>query len=176
MVIETLTTLIFCRKNSHPHICLYHAIHVSKLTLTSPTPPHNSWNVIQASSAHLTNILAVPIIVAIYCKYQCLFHSSVFSKHKLLFYLFLFEMVNYPVINILIVPECKIRKRHYWLIFKLPWRHCWHNSVQWFSVFLYHDSWKNAWKTFCVRIGHVVRCSGIKCWLITWRHRIKRQS
>ena len=35
----------------------------------------------------------------------------------------IFEMVNDPVINILMVPESKIRKRHYWLIFKLPWRH-----------------------------------------------------
>ena len=35
----------------------------------------------------------------------------------------IFEMVNNPVINILMVPESKIRKRHdYWLIFKLPWR------------------------------------------------------
>ena len=49
----------------------------------------NSWKVIQASFAHLTNI---------------------------------FEMVNYPVININMVPESKIRKRHYWLIFKLSWR------------------------------------------------------
>ena len=52
----------------------------------------------------------------------------------------------------------------------------WQNSVQWFSVFLYHDSWKNAWKTFCIRIGHVIRHSGIKCCLSKWRHRIKRQS
>ena len=36
-VIERLTTLTFCHKNSHPHICLCHAIHVSKLTLTSTT-------------------------------------------------------------------------------------------------------------------------------------------
>ena len=50
----------------------------------------NSWKVIQAASAHLTNI---------------------------------FEMVNHPMIDILMVPESKIRKRHYWLIFKLPWRH-----------------------------------------------------
>ena len=50
----------------------------------------NSCKVIQASSAHLTNI---------------------------------FEMVNHPVVNILKVPESKIRKRHYWLIFKLPRRH-----------------------------------------------------
>ena len=50
----------------------------------------NSRKMIQASSAHLTNI---------------------------------FEMVNHPVINILIVPESKIQKRHYWLIFKLPRRH-----------------------------------------------------
>ena len=35
----------------------------------------------------------------------------------------IFEMVNHPVINIPMVPESKIRKRHYWLIFKLPWRH-----------------------------------------------------
>ena len=46
----------------------------------------NIRKVIQASSAHLTNI---------------------------------FEMVNHAVINILMVPESKIRKRHYWLIFKL---------------------------------------------------------
>ena len=32
----------------------------------------------------------------------------------------IFEMVNHPVINILMVPESKIQKRHYWLIFKLP--------------------------------------------------------
>ena len=46
----------------------------------------NSWKVIQASSAHPTNI---------------------------------FEMVNHPVINILMVSESKIKKtkRHYWLIF-----------------------------------------------------------
>ena len=50
----------------------------------------NSWKVIQASSAHLTNI----------CK-----------------------MVYHPVINILKVPQSKIQKRHYWLIFKLQWRH-----------------------------------------------------
>ena len=46
-----------------------------------------SCKVIQASSAHLTDIS---------------------------------EMVNHPVINILTVSESKIRKRHYWLIFKLP--------------------------------------------------------
>ena len=50
----------------------------------------NSRKVIQASSAHLTNI---------------------------------FEMVNHTVVNILMVPESKIRKSHYWLIFKLPRRH-----------------------------------------------------
>ena len=52
----------------------------------------------------------------------------------------------------------------------------WQNSVQWFSVFLYHDPWKNAWKTFCIRLGRVIRRSGIKCCLRKWRHRIKRQS
>ena len=31
----------------------------------------------------------------------------------------IFEMVNHPVINILMVPESKIRKRHNWLTFKL---------------------------------------------------------
>ena len=35
----------------------------------------------------------------------------------------IFEMANHPVINILMVPESKIQKRHYWLIFKLPRRH-----------------------------------------------------
>ena len=50
----------------------------------------NSWKVIQASSAHLTNIC---------------------------------EMVNHPAINILMVSESKIQKRHYWLIFKLLRRH-----------------------------------------------------
>ena len=43
----------------------------------------NSWKLIQAPSAHLTNI---------------------------------FEMINHQVINILMVPESKIRKRHYLLI------------------------------------------------------------
>ena len=32
----------------------------------------------------------------------------------------IFEMVNHPVINNLMVSESKIKKRHYWLIFKLP--------------------------------------------------------
>ena len=36
---------------------------------------------------------------------------------------YIFEMVNHPVIKILMVPESKIQKRHYWLIFELPWRH-----------------------------------------------------
>ena len=35
----------------------------------------------------------------------------------------IFEMVNHPVIDILMVHEIKIRKRHYWLIFKLPLRY-----------------------------------------------------
>ena len=35
----------------------------------------------------------------------------------------IFEMVNHPVINIFTVPESKIQKRRYWLIFKLPGRH-----------------------------------------------------
>ena len=39
------------------------------------------------------------------------------------------EMVNHPMINILMVPESKIRKRHYWLFFKLPWRHF--SKIQW---------------------------------------------
>ena len=94
MVIERLTTQTFCHKNSHPHICLCHAIHVAKVTLASITTPQGTIliheKVIQASSAHLTNI---------------------------------FETVNHPVINILMVPESKIQKRHYWLIFKLPRRH-----------------------------------------------------
>ena len=41
-VIERLTTLTFCHKNSHPHICLCNAIHVSKLTLTSITTPNGT--------------------------------------------------------------------------------------------------------------------------------------
>ena len=75
------------------------------------------------------------------------------------------EMFDHPVINILMVPESKFQKRYYWLIL-----------VQWFSGFLYYDSWKNAWKAFCIKIGHVIRRSGIKCCLSKWRHRIKRQS
>ena len=103
----------------------------------------NSWKVIQASSAHLTNI---------------------------------FEMVNHTVINILMVPESKIRKRHYWLIFRLPWRHVGKIQCNGLVFFLYHDSWKNTGKTFCTRIGHVIRRSGIKCCLSKWRHRTKSQS
>ena len=128
-----LTTLTFCRKNSHPRICFCRAIHVSKLTLTSTTTPPGT-TVIQASSAHLTHT---------------------------------FEMVNHPMLNILIVPESKIQ---------IAVKTCWRNSVQLLSVFLYHDSWKNAWKTFCIRIGHVIRCSGFKCCLSKWRHRIRCQS
>ena len=41
-VIQRLTTLTFCHKNSHPHICLCRAIHVSKLTLTSTTIPQGT--------------------------------------------------------------------------------------------------------------------------------------
>ena len=93
----------------------------------------NSWKVIQASSAHLTNILTN-----------------------------IFEMVNHPVINILMVPESKIQKRHYWLIFKLPRRHVGKIQCNDLVFFLYHDSWKNAWKTFCIRIGNVIWRSGIK--------------
>ena len=93
-VIERLTTLTFCHKNSHPHICLCRAIHVFKIDVNvynnTTRNDINSWKVIQASSAHLTNV---------------------------------FELVNHPVINILMVPESKIQKRHYWLMFKLPRRH-----------------------------------------------------
>ena len=32
----------------------------------------------------------------------------------------IFEMVNHPVIIILMVRDSKIHKRHYWLIFELP--------------------------------------------------------
>ena len=35
----------------------------------------------------------------------------------------IFEMINHLVINILMAHANKIRKRHYWLIFKLPRRH-----------------------------------------------------
>ena len=66
----------------------------------------DSWKVIQASSAHLTNI---------------------------------FEMVNHPVINILMVSESKI-KSHYWLIFKLPRRHVGKIQCNDLVFFLYHDS------------------------------------
>ena len=102
----------------------------------------NSWKVIQASSAHLTNI---------------------------------FETVNQPVINILMVLESKIQKRHYWLILKLPWRDVGKIQCSGLVFCLYHDSWKNAGKTFRIRIGHVIRRSGIKYYLRKWRHRIKRQ-
>ena len=53
----------------------------------------------------------------------------------------IFEMINHPVINILMVPESKIKKRHYWLIFKLPRRHVGNiqcNDLVFF--FFYHDS------------------------------------
>ena len=88
----------------------------------------------------------------------------------------IFEMASNLVIKILMVPESKIRKHHYWLIFKLPWRHVGKIQCNGFSVFLYHDSWNNAWKAFCIRIDHVIRRSGIKCCLSECRHRIKRQS
>ena len=89
LVIERLTTLTFCHKNSHPHICLLLCNSHVKLNINFYNTIQNninSWKVIQASSAHPTNI-------------------------------------NHPVINILMVPESKIRKRHYWLIFKLLQRH-----------------------------------------------------
>ena len=59
----------------------------------------------------------------------------------------IFEMVNYLVINILVVPESKIQKRHYWLIFKLPRRHVGKIQCNDLVFFLYHDSRINAWKT-----------------------------
>ena len=65
-------------------------IDVNVYNTTTTRNDINSWKMIQASFAHLTNI---------------------------------FEMVNHPVINILMVPESKIQKRHYRLIFKLPRRH-----------------------------------------------------
>ena len=67
----------------------------------------NSWKLIQASSAHLTNI---------------------------------FEMVNHPVINILMVPESKIQKTSLLANFQIAAETRWQNLVQRFSVFLYHDS------------------------------------
>ena len=92
----------------------------------------NSWKVIQASYAHLTNI---------------------------------FEMVNHLVINILMVPESKTQKRQYSLIFKMPRRHvgkiqC--NDLVFFFI-MTHERMHE--KTFCIRLGHVIRRSGIKCCL-----------
>ena len=42
--------------------------------------------------------------------------------------------------------------------------------------FLYHDTLKNARKTCCIGIGHVIRCSGILCCLCKWCQCAKRQS
>ena len=100
----------------------------------------NSWKVIQASSAHLTNI---------------------------------FETVNHPVLNKFMIPE-SILKTSLLTNFQIALKTRWQISVQWLSVFLYHELRNNAWKTFCIRFGHVIRRSSIKCYLSKWRYRIKR--
>ena len=98
----------------------------------------NSWKVIQAASAHLTNI---------------------------------FDMVNHPVIIILMVLDSKIRKRHYWIVFKLPWRHMGKiqsNGLVFFFIVTYERMHERHFASESV--------SGIKYYLSKWRHHTKRQS
>ena len=52
---------------------------------------------------------------------------------------------------------------------------CRADTLQSFGVFLYHDSFMNTFKTICIRIGHVIRRSGIKYCICKWRHRTNRQ-
>ena len=84
-------------KNSHQNSCPCHAMHVSKLTLTSTctTAPQRTTmiheNGFKLFFAHLTNI---------------------------------YEMVNNPVINILMEPESNIRN------FQIAVKTHWQNVVQ----------------------------------------------
>ena len=89
----------------------------------------NSWKVIKASSAHLTNII---------------------------------EMVNHPIGQHPYGTWEQNSKTSLLANFQIAVKTRWQNSVQWFSAFRYHDSWKNACKTFSIRIDHVIRRSGIK--------------
>ena len=85
----------------------------------------------------------------------------------------IFEMVNRPSDQYPYGTWEQTSKTSFLAYFQIAVKTRWQNSVHRFSVF---DSWKNAWKAFCIRIGHVIRRSGIKCCLSKWRHRIKLQS
>ena len=52
----------------------------------------------------------------------------------------------------------------------------WQNSVQWFSVFLYHDWLKKAWNTVCIKMVMRWDVMALNDVLCKWRHRTKRQS
>ena len=47
----------------------------------------------------------------------------------------IFEIANHPVFNILLVPESKIWKGHYWPNFLIAMQTRWQTSLQWFGVF-----------------------------------------
>ena len=145
-VIEKLPTLTFCRKNSYTHICLCHAVHVSTLTLTSTITPQGRTLIHEKWFKLLLHISQT------YLRWQSPSDQYPYG---------IWEQNS---------------KTSLWAYFQIAVKTRWQNSVQWFSVLLYHDSWKNARKSFCIRIGHVIRRSSIKCCLSKWRHRIKRQS
>ena len=77
----------------------------------------------------------------------------------------IFKMENHPVINILMVPKEQNSKTSLFANFQIAVKTRWHNSVRWFNVLIYDDSSKNARKTFCIRISHVIRQNAIKCCL-----------
>ena len=129
-------------------ICLFHAIHVSKLTLTSTTTPQGTTLFMKSDSSFFCT------------SHKHLWDGTCKSPSD-----------QYPYCNWEQHSKTSLLAN-----FQIAVKTRWQNSVQWFNVFLYHDSWKNAWKIFCIRIGHVIRRSGIKCCLSKWGHRIKLQS
>ena len=58
----------------------------------------------------------------------------------------IFEMINHPVINIHNGTWEQNSKTSLLANFQIAVKTRWQNSVQWFSVFLYHDSWKKCMK------------------------------
>ena len=129
-----------------PHICPCRAIHVSKLTLTSTTTPRGKILIHENDSSFF------------YTSHKHLWDGKSHSEQYPYG-----TWVQNSKMSVLANFQTTVKKR-------------WQNSVQWFSVFQYHDSWKNTGKIFCIRIAHVIKRSGIKCCLSKWRHRIKSQS
>ena len=86
----------------------------------------------------------------------------------------IFEMVGHLLIKIRMVPESKIRKRHHWLIFKLPWRpvgkiQC--SGLVFFFIITHEIMHERHFVSESITWLDVVALN-----VIEWRHRIKHQS